>query len=67
VGIEVDGWEPHRARSIWDHDHDKANAFLEAGWRVLCVTSNSRPSEVVRQLRLFISRQAASTWRANAK
>ncbi len=66
VGVEVDGWEPHRDRSVWDHDHDKANAYLEAGWRVLFVTSNSRPREVVRQLRLFMSRQAASSWRAIA-
>jgi very-short-patch-repair endonuclease len=54
VGVEVDGWEPHRHRSAWDHDHDKINAYLEAGWRVLFVTSNSRRPDVIRQLRSFI-------------
>ena len=54
VGVEVDGWEPHRQRSAWDHDHDKINAYLEAGWRVLFVTSNSRPRDVLRQLNAFI-------------
>jgi len=66
VGVEVDGWEPHRDRSAWDHDHDKANAYLEAGWRVLFVTSNTRPADVVRQLRRLISRQPATTWRRGA-
>ena len=67
VGIEVDGWAAHRDRSVWDHDHDKVNAYQEVGWRVLFVTSNSRPSDVIRQLRLFISRHSARGWRAGAK
>lgn len=56
VGIEVDGWDPHRDRSVWDHDHDKVNAYLEAGWRVLFVTSNTPPGDVLRQLDRFLSR-----------
>ncbi|MGH9177872.1 MAG: hypothetical protein ACRD0N_04885 [Acidimicrobiales bacterium] len=54
VGIEVDGWDPHRERHVWDHDHDKINAYLEAGWRVLFVTSRTRPEHVFRPLRAFI-------------
>ena len=55
VGVEVDGWEAHCQRSAWDKDHDKANACLEAGWRVVFVTSNTATGDVVRQLRTFIS------------
>lgn len=54
VGVEVDGWDVHREREVWDHDHDKVNAYLEAGWRVLFVTSRTPPDDVVRQLRTFI-------------
>ncbi len=66
VGIEVDGWDHHRDRSVWDHDHDKFNAYLEAGWRVLFVTSNTPPGDVVRQLRSFISQNRASSWHPSA-
>jgi very-short-patch-repair endonuclease len=55
VGIEVDGWEPHRHRSAWDRDHNKINAYLEAGWQVLFVTSNTPETDTIRQLRSFIS------------
>lgn len=55
VGIEVDGWEPHRHRSAWDSDHDKVNAYLEAGWRVLFVTSNTSTTRTIRQLQAFLS------------
>ncbi len=55
VGVEVDGWDPHRHRSAWDRDHDKINAYLEAGWRVLFVTSNTPERETVRQLQAFLS------------
>ena len=54
VGLEVDGWAVHRERHVWDRDHDKVNAYLEAGWRVLFVTSRTRPGDVLRQLHLFI-------------
>ena len=56
AGIEVDGWDVHRERQVWDHDHEKMNAYLEAGWRVLFVTSRTDPHDVLRQLPLFISR-----------
>lgn len=55
VGVEVDGWEPHGTRSAWDHDHDKANGYAEAGWKVLFVTSRTPVADVVRQLRQFLS------------
>lgn len=54
VGVEVDGWEPHRTRSAWDRDHDKLNAYAEAGWRVLFVTSRTSPVDAARQLRRFL-------------
>ena len=56
VGVEVDGWAFHRDRFTWDRDHDKANAYLEAGWRVVSVTSRTRHDDVVRQLRRFLAR-----------
>ena len=56
AGIEVNGWSIHRERHVWDRDHDKVNAYLEAGWRVLFVTSRTVPDTVLRQLRSFISR-----------
>ena len=55
VGVEVDGWEPHRHRSAWDHDHDKVNAYQEAGWRVLFVTSNTSETKTIRQLKAFLA------------
>ena len=66
VGVEVDGWEPHRHRSAWDHDHDKINAYLEVGWQVLFVTSNTPPRDVIRQLRSLISRERATCWPPSA-
>ena len=54
VGMEVDGWQAHGSRSAWDHDHDKINAYLEQGWRVLFVTSNTPEAATVRQLRSLI-------------
>lgn len=60
LGVEVDGWDVHRDRRVWDHDHDKVNAYLEAGWRVLFVTSRTRPADVVRQLRRFTSQNSTS-------
>lgn len=66
VGVEIDGWEFHRDRFTWDRDHDKANAYAEAGWTVLFVTSRTRREDVIRQLRRFISRSSASTWRSGA-
>lgn len=54
VGMEVDGWEPHRERSSFDRDHDKSNAYAEAGWTVLFVTSRTSPQDVFRQLRRFL-------------
>lgn len=60
VGVEVDGWDVHRARPVWDHDHDKVNASLEAGWRVLFVTSRTAPADVIRQLARFTSHNSPS-------
>ena len=54
VGVEVDGWAVHRERHVWDRDHDKVNAYLEAGWRVLFITSRTRVDDVLRQLHLFM-------------
>lgn len=54
VGVEVDGWEPHRHRSAWDRDHDKINAYQEAGWRVVFVTSNTSEAKTIGQLRSFL-------------
>lgn len=56
VGVEVDGWEPHRTRSAWDRDHSKVNAYVEAGWRVLFVTSRTPRADTIRQLRHFLCR-----------
>jgi hypothetical protein len=52
---------------VWDRDHDKVNAYAEAGWTVLFVTSRTPPADVARQLRQFISRSRATPWRAIAK
>lgn len=67
VGVEVDGWRHHGNRSAWDHDHDKANAYLEAGWWVLFVTSNTPVADTARQLRRFMLRNTARGWHATAK
>ncbi|MGQ0520619.1 MAG: type IV toxin-antitoxin system AbiEi family antitoxin domain-containing protein [Actinomycetota bacterium] len=62
VGVEVDGWDVHREREVWDHDHDKVNAYAEAGWKVLFVTSRTPAPDVLRQLHLFRSQKWTSRW-----
>lgn len=55
VGVEVDGWDAHRTRTALDHGADRGNLLMEAGWRILHVTSRSAPPAVVRQLQSFLS------------
>lgn len=67
VGMEVDGWAVHGDRHVWDHDHDKANAYAEAGWAVLFVTSRTAAEDVIRQLRQLTSRKRLGGWSTFAK
>lgn len=46
LAIEVDGFEPHRYRSAFDHDRARANDLVVAGWTLLRFTSRSTDKEV---------------------
>lgn len=54
VGLEVDGWDPHRTRTAFDRDAARSNQLLLAGWRVVHATSRSIPDVVIGQLRRLL-------------
>ena len=47
IGIEYQGWEFHGTRSAFDHDAIRTSALTAEGWRLLIVTSATRPSALV--------------------
>lgn len=54
VGLEVDGWDPHRTRGAFDRDAERSNRLLLAGWRVVHATSRSIPDVVIGQVRRLL-------------
>src|SRR6185436_10656800 len=51
IAIEVDGFEFHRARSVFDSDRARQNDLVRAGWIVLRFTSRSVAQEIVSAVR----------------
>ena len=54
VAIEVDGFDFHRARGVFDRDRVRQNDLVRAGWTVLRFTSESTAEEIVAAVRPFL-------------
>ena len=54
LAIEVDGFEFHRARDVFDADRRRQNDLVAAGWTVLRFTSRSTAREIVEAVRTFL-------------
>jgi hypothetical protein len=54
LDIEVDGFEFHRGRSVFDADRVRQNDLVAAGWTVLRFTSNSTPDEIIAAVRRIL-------------
>jgi len=55
VGLEVDGFGPHRTPTAFADDADRANLLVEAGWRTVRATARSDPDRVTGQLRRLLA------------
>jgi len=61
IAIEVDGFEFHRARGVFDSDRARQNDLVRAGWIVLRFTSRSVAQEIVSAVRgLLFDRSSGS-------
>ena len=59
VVIEVDGWAWHVDRDRFQHDRERQNALVNAGWRVLRFTWHdltARPAQVITEIRSALDR-----------
>jgi predicted transcriptional regulator of viral defense system len=56
VGLEIDGWTPHRVRGAFDNDRRRDLLFRLAGWTVLRATSRTEPTLLIRALSEALSR-----------
>lgn len=54
LAIEVDGFDYHRGRGVFDRDRSRQNDLIGAGWTVLRFTSASTPDEIVTAVRRFL-------------
>jgi len=50
IGIEYDGWEPHRTRRAFDRDRARQNPLEIVGWLILRYTSASTREVVIREV-----------------
>ena len=55
IGIEYDGWDPHRTRSAFDGDRARQNPLEIIGWLILRYTSRSTRQVVVQEVEQAIS------------
>ena len=54
LAIEVDGFEYHRGRDVFDRDRVRQKDLVRAGWTVLRFTSESSDDEIVAAVREFV-------------
>ena len=54
LDIEVDGFEFHRGRDVFDADRRRQNDLVGAGWTVLRFTSRTSVSEIVAAVRAVL-------------
>jgi hypothetical protein len=59
VAVEVDGFAAHAGREAFDRDRARANALVNAGWRVFRATSRLEPATVAAQVRAALQGVAA--------
>jgi hypothetical protein len=50
IGIEYDGWDPHRVRGAFDGDRARQNPLEIVGWLMLRYTSASTREVVVQDV-----------------
>ncbi len=67
IGIEYDGWDPHRTRSAFDGDRARQNPLEIIGWLVLRYTSMATRAVVVREVGAAIRARSASTRSASTR
>ena len=60
IGIEYDGWDPHRLRGAFDHDRARQNPLEILGWLILRYTSASTREVVVREVTDAITARSMS-------
>jgi very-short-patch-repair endonuclease len=56
IGIEYQGWDPHRTRSAFDADHRRDRLLTLAGWSILYFTSATTAGELVDHITRLRSR-----------
>ena len=54
LAIEVDGFEYHRGRDVFDRDRMRQNDLVRVGWTVLRFTSRSSDHEIVAAVRQLV-------------
>ena len=54
LAIEVDGFEFHRERAVFDADRSRQNDLVRAGWTVLRFTSRSTRADILATVRPFL-------------
>jgi very-short-patch-repair endonuclease len=54
LAIEVDGFDFHRGRAVFDRDRLRQNDLVGAGWTVVRFTSTSTDAEIVATLRPLV-------------
>jgi len=60
IGIEYDGWDPHRTRVAFDGDRARQNPLEIIGWLILRYTSASTRAVVIREVGEAITARSAS-------
>src|SRR4051794_27421961 len=60
LALEVDGFDFHRSRVVFDSDRRRQNDLVAAGWTVLRFTSRSTAQEIVTAVRTFLFGRIAS-------
>lgn len=53
LAVETDGYRWHASASDWANDHERRNALMAAGWRVLALTARTIDEEPARAVRVI--------------
>jgi hypothetical protein len=61
IGIEYDGWDPHRMRGSFDRDRIRQNPFEIRDWMMLRYTSASTREQVVGEVAQARARRSSTT------
>ena len=61
IAIEVHGYRLHSSRTVWEDDQLRENGLVQAGWRVLKVTSSQLeddPGRIIGALRSLLGKKS---------